>query len=323
MARKLIISVSPHIKSAVTTRRIMLDVIIAMLPALAASVYFFGLRALIVTLFCAGISVLAQYLFEILCKRDVEAGDLSAVVTGMLLGLNLPVTIPLWQAAIGSIFAIIVVKELFGGIGHNFANPAITARVMMLLSFSGTMTNWAKLEGADLVAGATPLASLKESLVDGSSVELPALSDMLIGNIGGSLGETSALALMIGGIYLICRKVIKWHTPVCFIATVFVGALLYSGFDFTFALSHILCGGLMLGAFFMATDYSTTPPTALGKAVFGIGCGLITLAIRLWGSYREGVSYAILFMNILTPYIARLTARKIFGAKKLAKGGAV
>ncbi len=317
MARKLIIAVSPHIKSATTTRRIMLDVIIAMIPALAASVYFFGLRALIVTLFCAGVSVIAQYLFELLCKREVEAGDLSAVVTGMLLGFNLPVTIPLWQAAVGSVFAIIVVKELFGGIGHNFANPAITARVMMLLSFSGTMTNWVIPEGAELVAGATPLASLKE----GATENLPSLLDMFIGNIGGSLGETSALALILGGLYLICRRVIKWHTPVCFVATVFAGALLYSGFDVNFAIYQILSGGLILGAIFMATDYSTTPPTPFGKAIFGIGCGLITLVIRLWGSYPEGVSYAILLMNILAPYISKLTRHKIFGAKKISKGG--
>lgn len=318
MARKLMIAVSPHIKSATTTRKIMLDVIIALIPALIASVYFFGLRALIVTLFCAAVSVIAQYLFEVLCKREVEAGDLSAVVTGMLLGLNLPVTIPLWQAAIGSIFAIVVVKELFGGIGHNFANPAITARIMMLLSFSGTMTNWARLEGAELVAGATPLASLKEGTIDA----MPSLADMFFGNIGGSLGETSALALIIGGVYLIARRVIKWHTPVCFIATVFVCALLYSGFDVNFALYHILSGGLMIGAFFMATDYSTTPPTPFGKVVFGIGCGLITVVIRFWGSYPEGVSYAILLMNILAPYISKLTRHKIFGAGKITKGGA-
>lgn len=318
MARKLMISVSPHIKSPLTTQKIMLDVIIALIPALIASVYFFGLRALIVTLFCIGVSVVAQYLFELLCKRDIEVGDLSAVVTGMLLGFNLPVTIPLWQAAIGSVFAIIVVKELFGGIGHNFANPAITARIMMLLSFSGTMTNWARLEGAELVAGATPLAALKE----GATKELPSLLDMFLGNIGGSLGETSALALIIGGVYLVARRVIKWHTPVCFVATVFVGSLLYSGFDVNFALYQILSGGLMLGAIFMATDYSTTPPTPLGKVVFGIGCGLITLVIRLWGTNPEGVSYAILLMNILAPYISKLTRHKIFGAKKITKGGA-
>lgn len=317
MARKLMISISPHIKSSLTTQRIMLDVIIALIPALIASVYFFGLRALIVTLFCVGVSVIAQYLFEKLCKRDVEVGDLSAVVTGMLLGFNLPVTIPLWQAAIGSVFAIVVVKELFGGIGHNFANPAITARIMMVLSFSGTMTNWARLEGAELVAGATPLA-----LIGDGAEELPSLLDMFLGNIGGSLGETSALALIIGGVYLVARRVIKWHTPVCFVATVFVGALLFSGFDVNFALYQILSGGLMLGAIFMATDYSTTPPTPLGKVVFGIGSGLITLVIRLWGTNPEGVSYAILLMNILAPYIAKLTRHKVFGAKKITKGGA-
>ena len=315
--KKLQISVSPHIKCALTTQRIMLDVIIAMIPALIASVIFFGWRALAVTAFCVAVSVAAQYVFEILCKRPVETGDLSAVVTGMLLGFNLPVTIPLWQAAIGSIFAIIVVKELFGGIGHNFANPAITARVMMLLAFSSTMTNWVIPGNAELVTGATPLALIAEDKLN----ELPSLLDMFLGNIGGSLGETSALALLIGGIYLVARRVIRWHTPVCFIGTVFVGALLFSGFDVNFALYEILSGGLFLGAIFMATDYSTTPPTPFGKVVFGIGCGLVTLVIRLWGSYPEGVSYAILFMNILAPYISDVTRHKVFGAVKAKKGG--
>ncbi len=314
---KLQISVSPHIISPRSTQWIMLDVIIALCPALAASVLVFGMRALLVTAFCVGVCVIAQYAFERLCKRPVETGDLSAVVTGMLLGFNLPVNIPLWQAAVGSVFAIIVVKEIFGGIGHNFANPAITARVMMVLAFSGTMTNWVVPNGVELVSGATPLATLAEGTTDG----LPALSDMFLGNIGGSLGETSALALIVGGIYLIVRRVIRWHTPVFFIGTVFAGSLLYSGFDFEFALYEILSGGLILGAFFMATDYSTTPPTPLGKVIFGIGSGLITLVIRLWGTYPEGVSFAILLMNILTPYISDMTRHKVFGAVKAKKGG--
>ena len=315
--KKLQISISPHINSSLTTQKIMLDVVIALIPALVASVVFFGWRALLVTSFCIVVCVLAQYLFEVLCKRPVEAGDLSAVVTGMLLAFNLPVTIPLWQAAIGSIFAIIVVKELFGGIGHNFANPAITARVVMLLAFSSSMTNWVVPGSAELVTGATPLALIAQDKMG----ELPSLLDMFLGKIGGSLGETSALALIIGGVYLVIRRVIRWHTPVFFVGTVFVGALLFSGFDVSFALYQILSGGLMLGAIFMATDYSTTPPTPFGKVVFGIGCGLITLVIRLWGSYPEGVSYAILLMNILAPYISDLTRHKIFGAVKAKKGG--
>lgn len=315
--KKLQISISPHINSSLTTQKIMLDVVIALIPALVTSVVFFGWRALLVTAFCVGVCVLAQYLFEVLCKRPVEAGDLSAVVTGMLLAFNLPVTIPLWQAAIGSIFAIIVVKELFGGIGHNFANPAITARVVMLLAFSSSMTNWVVPGSAELVTGATPLALIAQDKMG----ELPSLLDMFLGKIGGSLGETSALALIIGGVYLVIRRVIRWHTPVFFVGTVFVGALLFSGFDVSFALYQILSGGLMLGAIFMATDYSTTPPTPFGKVVFGIGCGLITLVIRLWGSNPEGVSYAILLMNILAPYISDLTRHKIFGAVKAKKGG--
>jgi len=315
MARKLMISISPHIKSSLTTRKIMLDVIIALIPAVIASVYFFGMRALIVTLFCAGVSVLSQALFELLCKRDFETGDLSAVVTGLLLGLNLPVTIPLWQAAIGSIFAIIVVKELFGGIGFNFANPAGTARIMMLVAFSGTMTNWTEPHHTDLVTTATPLSLIAE----GDTDNLPTFFRMIIGDRAGSMGETCAIALVFGFVYLLCRKVITWHTPVVFVVTAFVFTYLATGFDFKSAVYQVLAGGLLLGAIFMATDYATTPPTAWGKVIFGFGCGIITVAVRLWGSNPEGVSFAILFMNILTPYISKLTKHRIFGANKPKK----
>lgn len=314
---KLNIAVSPHIKSPVTTQRIMLDVIIAMIPALIASIILFGIRSLLVCAFCVAVCVAAQYVFELLCKKETQIGDLSAVVTGMLLAFNLPVSIPLWQAAVGSIVAIVIVKELFGGIGHNFANPAITARVVMVMAFSSTMTAWVAPRGADLVSGATPLALITE----GNMGQLPGIVEMLLGQRGGCLGETCIIALLMGGIYLIARGVIKWHTPVFFMGTVAVFAFIYSGFDLSFTLYQIISGGLVLGAFFMATDYATTPPTPLGKAVFGIGCGLITAVIRMFGSYPEGVSFAILLMNILTPYISNLTHHKIFGVVKAKKGG--
>ena len=314
---KLSIAVSPHIKSPVTTQRIMLDVIIAMIPALIASIILFGIRSLLVCAFCVAVCVASQYVFELLCKKETQIGDLSAVVTGMLLAFNLPVSIPLWQDAVGSIVARVIVKELFGGIGNNFANPAITARVVMLMAFSSSMTTWIAPLGADLYSGATPLALIAEEKIG----QLPSIVDMLLGRRGGCLGETCAIALVMGGVYMIARGVIKWHTPVFFVGTVAVAALLYSGFDVRFTLYQILSGGLILGAFFMATDYATTPPTPLGKAVFGIGCGLITAVIRFWGSYPEGVSFAILLMNILTPYISNLTRHKIFGAIKVKKGG--
>ncbi len=314
MNQKLQITVSPHIRSSVTTGSIMLDVIIALCPALAASVWLFGARALYITAICVLSCVLSELAFELITRRTPTVGDLSAIVTGMLLAFNLPVTIPEWQAVIGSVVAIVVVKQLFGGIGCNFANPAITARIVLLLSFSGTMTNWTKptgFSGGELISSATPLAA-----EPGAS---PSLYDLFLGKHGGCLGETCALALLIGGVYLLIRKVITWQTPAAFIGTVFLISFFVGGCSFEAALYQILSGGLMLGAFFMATDYATSPPTASGKIVFGIGCGLITAAIRLWGTYPEGVSFAILFMNILTPYITKLCARKVFGAVPAGK----
>ena len=226
----------------------------------------------------------------------------------MLLAFNLPVGIPEWQAVIGSLVAIVVVKQLFGGIGYNFANPALTARVVMLLSFAES-TVFVSPRGADLTSSATPLALISQQKYD----ELPSIFRMLMGQRSGSLGETCAIALIAGFAYLLCRRVITWHTPVMFVGTVFLLTLFTTGFDITDAVYQVLGGGLLLGAIFMATDYSTTPPTKWGKVIFGVGCGLITFAIRRFGSYPEGVSFAILFMNLLTPYITKLTARKIFG----------
>ena len=306
---KLNLSASPHIRSKKTVSRIMLDVIIALMPAVIASVLIFGYRSAMVIGVCVASAVLSEFLFQKIIKTPVLVGDLSACVTGLLLAMNLPVSIPLWQAALGSVFAIVVVKGLFGGIGKNFANPAITARIMMLIAFTGTMTAFTAPLSPDLTSTATPLESLKVMGAD-----LPSLKDMLLGLRGGCLGETCVLALVIGGIYLILRGVISWVTPVCFTGTVFLLSLIYGGFDF--AVYQVMAGGLMLGAFFMATDYSTTPTRPWGKVIFGVGCGIITAAIRFYGSYPEGVSFSILLMNILTPYIDKWTRPTPIGGKK-------
>lgn len=303
----LIVSVSPHLTHKDSTRTIMRDVLIALIPAVIASILIFGLRALLLTIVCVGTAVFWEWAFQKLCKRKTTIGDLSAAVTGLILAMNLPAGLPLWQAAFGTLVAIVVVKQLFGGIGYNFANPAITARVVMLIAFAGTMTTWAAPNfyfGADAITAATPLAVLKE----GGSYSL---LNLFLGTVGGSMGETSALALLIGFVYLLCRRVITWHTPVAFIGTVFVLALVKGGF--VFGLAEILAGGVFLGAIFMATDYVTTPQTPWGRVIFGIGCGLITCLIRFFGNYPEGVSFSILLMNILTPYISNWTAKKPLG----------
>ncbi|MEG0876634.1 MAG: RnfABCDGE type electron transport complex subunit D [Oscillospiraceae bacterium] len=297
----LTVSSSPHIKDSVTTSSVMRDVLIALLPACIASVILFKLDALLLLAVCIGCAVLSEFLFEKLLKRPVTVSDLSAAVTGTLLALTLPAQLPLWMAGLGSVIAIIIVKQLFGGLGQNFANPAITARIVLLISFGSEMTQWAY----DGVSGATPMAGIIAG-------EHPEIMTMLLGTHGGSMGETCAVALVIGFIYLLARRVISWHIPVAFIGTVMLGALLAGQSP----IYHLLGGGLLLGAIFMATDYSTSPMTKTGKIIFGVGCGLLTIMIRLWGSYPEGVSYAILLMNILTPHIDRLTQRKALGGKK-------
>ena len=277
----------------------MRDVLIALIPAGVASVIIFGLRSLLVIGVCVLVCVVSEWAFEKICKKDNTVFDLSAVVTGVLLAYNLPVSIPLWQAAFGSLFAIVVVKQLFGGIGQNFANPAITARIVMLIAFSKTMTSWTFPDG---VSSATPLSFMS----GGNPEALPSYTDMLFGLHGGCLGETCIIALLAGGIYLIARKVITWHTPVAFIGTVLIMSLIFDKAP----LYQLMSGGLVIGAFFMATDYATTPCTKWGKIIFGIGCGLVTVLIRFWGASPEGVSYSILLMNIFTPYISRLTQPK-------------
>lgn len=306
MNNDLILSVSPHIRSNITTRRIMLDVVISLLPAAIAGTLIFGIRSLAVIAVCVASAVISEYLFNKAAKKPNTITDLSAVVTGLLLSLNLPANTPLWQAAVGAAFAIIFVKCVFGGIGQNFANPAITARIFMLVAF-GSMSSAAFPKNIDAVSGATPLAVLQ----NGGEVKI---TDLLLGTRGGSIGETCTVALIIGGLYLIFRRVISWHTPVIFVATVFLFTFAVKGDAFT-ALEYTLSGGLFIGAIFMATDYATTPVTKWGKVIFGIGAGLLTVLIRLWGVYPEGVSFAILLMNILTPYIDKWTAKKPFGGE--------
>ena len=295
----LIVAASPHVTTKNSTAVIMRDVLIALCPALIAGCVIFGLRALLVVAVTTAACVFFEWGFEKLCKKPSTIADLSAAVTGVLLAMNLPVSIPLWQAVFGALVAIVAVKGLFGGIGKNFANPAITARIVMFLAFSKTMTAWVF---PDAVSTATPLAML----ANGESVSYMTL---FLGNHGGCIGETSALALLIGFAYLLIRGVITWHTPVCFVGTVFVMSLIL-GQD---AVAQILSGGLMLGAIFMATDYATTPSTDWGRVLFGIGAGLLTVLIRFYGAYAEGVSFAILFMNILTPYLSKWTETKPFG----------
>ena len=294
------LAVSPHIHSGRSTSGIMRDVLISLMPVTVAGAVIFGLRALLVVAVCVVSCVGFEALFNLITKKDQTVGDLSAAVTGLLLALNLPANIPLWQCVVGSLFAIIVVKCLFGGIGHNLVNPAMTARVFMLIAFSSLVT---PAFPVDTVASATPLAAEK----------MPELLTLFLGNYGGAIGETCTVALLLGGIYLIVRRIITWHVPVTFIGTVFVFSLLMQGFDLTASLSLIMSGGLFIAAIFMATDYVTSPATAWGKVIFGIGAGLITGLIRYFGNYPEGVSFAILFMNILTPYISKWTKKTVFG----------
>lgn len=318
---KLVVSPSPHQKGNVSTQKIMLVVLISLLPAVIASGIIFGLRAILLIIICAASCVIFEYLSRLVMKKTNTIGDLSAVVTGVLLAMNVPVTLPVWMAIIGSFISIVIVKQLFGGIGQNFANPAIVGRIVLMVSFTPQMTNWVQpfwYKTADITTSATPLSS--------SITVRPTLDQLFLGTTGGSLGETCALALLIGGIILVVTKVISPTTPIAFIGTLFVFSLianLAEGISFDVSLYdatyQILAGGAMLGAIFMATDYATTPINPSGKIIFGVGCGLITFLIRQFGSYPEGVSFSILLMNILTPYIDNATITKPLGAKKPVK----
>lgn len=308
----LIVSSSPHIKSRLTTFSIMRDVLIALVPATVMAVVLFGLRALLIISVCVASAVLSEFVFNLLAKKKQTIGDLSAAVTGLLLALNLPTTVTIWQCIVGAVFAIVVVKCLFGGLGCNFANPAITARIFILISFSSSVAGGSNPTIVDIEAGATPLEAIK----NGASVDtLPSITDMLLGLRGGAIGEVCAIAILIGFVYLVVRRVISWHTPVIFVATVFVLSLIIKQ-DLTVALYEILGGGLLLAAVFMATDYVTTPINKGGKMVFAFGCGIITVLIRFFGTYPEGVSFSILLMNILSPYIEKWCAKKPFGGAK-------
>ncbi|MBO5682726.1 MAG: RnfABCDGE type electron transport complex subunit D [Clostridia bacterium] len=309
MDNMLKLASSPHIHSGKSTSGIMLDVLIALTPAVVAGALIFGVHSLLVLAVCVLSAVIFEALFNLIVKKDQTIGDLSAAVTGLLLGLNLPATVPLWQCVIGSAFAILIVKSIFGGIGNNLVNPAITARVFMLVSFSSSMAKQAFPKGVDAVSSATPLAEI-------AADKTPALRDLFLGTTGGAIGETCAVALLIGFVYLLVRRVISWHIPVSVVGTVFALSFCIHGFDAMTALSLVLSGGLLLGAIFMATDYVTSPATAWGKVIFGLGIGALTVLIREFGSYPEGVSFAILFMNILTPYIEQWTAHRVFGGKK-------
>jgi electron transport complex protein RnfD len=329
---KLIASSSPHIRSDEDTRSIMLDVIIAMCPALAMSVYVFGWRALTLTLVSVVSCVFWEWAYRKLMKKNQMVGDLSAVVTGMLLAFVCPVTLPYWMIILGAFFAIVVVKQLYGGIGCNFLNPALAGRAVMLASFATAMTTWAAPGSkapvigstVDVVTAATPLAIMKEGTAEvfATLTESYSVSNLFVGTVGGSLGEVSALALLLGGVYLLWKKVISWQIPVAYIATVAVLTLVsapagVSAVDYM--LYNVLGGGLMLGAIFMATDYATSPVTKPGQLIFGIGCGLITCFIRRFGSYPEGVCYSILIMNCTTWLLDKYIRPTIYGAPKKEK----
>ena len=326
MSKRLTVSASPHVRSNETTTGIMLDVIIALVPALIMSAIYFGTRALVLTAVTVGSAVLAEWVSRKVMKRSNTLGDLSAIVTGLILAFNLPATLPLWMAAIGSIIAIVVVKQMFGGIGQNFVNPAMTARIILMVSFPTAMAKWIvpfeNAWSADAVTSATPMATLASAKGGDLSVvadALPTLTDMLLGKHGGSMGEVCSIALICGGLYLIMRKVISPIIPVAFIGTVAVTMFLYSGFNLEYTAYQLLGGGLMLGAFFMATDYTTCPINKKGKLIFGIGCGLITFVIRVFGALPEGVSFSIILMNIFVPHIENLCASKPFGTLKEKK----
>lgn len=326
--RTLIVSSSPHIRTPRDTRAIMLDVLIALAPAFIASLILFGFKPLILTAVSVGCCVLFEFGYRRLLKKPDTIGDLSAVVTGVLLAFCLPPSAPWWLPVIGAFFAIVFVKQLFGGIGKNFLNPALAGRAFLLASYASIMTTWRAANFqyvADAATYATPLASLHEGTLSSSS-----LGAMLLGNTGGCLGEVCSIALLLGGIYLIMRKVISPRIPVSFLVTVAMVTFLFprGNNNFLWMLQNLLSGGLLLGAFFMATDYCTSPVTPKGQVIYGVGCGLITVLIRYFGSYPEGVSYAILVMNLTVWMIDKNTAPRRFGvagkslkARFVGKGG--
>ena len=322
MENKLIVSSSPHVRTNKDTSYIMKQVVIALLPATLAALFFFRLSALNVIFFCVTGSVGAEFLCQKISKQESTIGDFSAVVTGLLLAFNVPASLPWWMCLLGAAFAIIVVKMVFGGIGNNFVNPALAARAFLLASFPVAMTlwtrtgvNWVSSGNIDAYTTATPLSFLKagsngvSSLADSGI----SISNMLIGNIGGCIGETSGVLIILGGLYLMYKGIINYVIPTFYICTVAILMFILGGFNFTFVIYELLAGGLMLGAFFMLTDYTTSPMTKKGKIIYAVLAGLITTVIRLYGGYPEGVSYSILLVNIMTPLIDKYTKTKVFG----------
>ena len=310
MEKRFIVTSSPHLTSTSTTRRIMLDVIIALAPAGSAGVVMFGWHSAALMAVTVLSAVVFEYLFRKITKRENSIGDLSAVVTGLLLAYNLPPKFPIWMAVTGSFIAIVIVKQFFGGIGQNFANPAITARIVLMVSFPTVMTSW--LTAYDGVSSATPLAMMKSGTA--LAADSPTIMGALLGSVDtiGCIGEVSRLLLIAGGIYLLLRKVIVPIIPLCYIGTVAIFTWII-GAD---PVMQMLSGGLILGAFFMATDYTTSPTNPLGRVIFGIGCGVLTVVIRMWSNLPEGVSYSILIMNILTPLIERASYPRPFGVAR-------
>lgn len=307
-----VVSGTPHVRSKESIQSIMRDVIIALVPATAMGIYYFGLKALILIVAAIVSAVFFEWLYEKITKKPVTISDLSAVVTGLLLAMNLPASAPVWVPIVGSAFAIIFAKQLFGGLGQNFINPALAGRAFLLASYPTEMTTWTAptgFSGADAVAVATPLAELKAGTGLSAS-----LGDLVVGNVGGCIGETCAIALIIGGIYLLYKHVISWKIPVIYIATVFILFAVIGRHGVRMPIQEIMAGGVMLGGIFMATDYASSPVTPKGQIIFAVGAGLITYLIRTFGGYPEGVSYSILLMNVCVPLIERFTEPTIFGA---------
>ena len=314
-----VVSATPHVRSNESIQGIMRDVIIALLPATVMGVYYFGMKALLIIIASVASSMIFEALYQKFMKKPVTISDLSAAVTGLLLALNLPVSAPVWIPIVGSAFAIIIAKQLFGGLGQNFINPALAARAFLIASYPTAMTSWTAPGnfGADTTAIATPLADLKAGVI--TNVSSSQMMDALLGNVGGCIGETCAIALIIGGIYLMVKHIISWRTPVIYILTVFVLTFALGRNGVRVPVYELFVGGLMLGAFFMATDYASSPISPRGQIIFAIGCGLITTLIRIFGGYPEGVSYSILIMNLFVPLIDRFTEPKIFGAPEVKK----
>ncbi|NLY73614.1 MAG: RnfABCDGE type electron transport complex subunit D [Tissierellia bacterium] len=319
MVERLVVTSSPHTRSRFTVNRIMADVIIALIPATLMGIYIFGMRSAMIVAVSIISAMVSEALFQKIRKQDITLNDLSAVVTGLILALNVPPGAPLGMVAVGSAFAIIIVKQIFGGLGQNFMNPAMAARAFLVISYPTMMSIFCD-PMITAVSSATPLAVSSCTplgiMAAGDYANLPSLWETFIGTIPGTIGETSSIALIIGGIYLIVRKVISWEIPVIYIGTVFLLTFVLDGFNFYLSLYSIFSGGLMLGAFYMLTDYSSSPVTKKGKIVYAFGAGLLTTLIRLYGVYPEGVMFSVLLMNVATPMIEHFTSPKIFGGAK-------